>query len=186
MRAGQNRRKRAAVNVVQRRRADQLQQRLAHILQPDAGIANRRRRHARASHYQGNVVRLLKGDDVLAVQPMRAEKISVIRCHHHDCVFKLLRNVHPLQQTPELLVDLADGGVIAGRGLRGVPDPSVAPDLRRPPVQIRLAAQVVVNVWLQRDRFDIILRERVFVAVEGVVRFGEADKTAPGRAFVQG
>ena len=37
-----------------------------------------------------------------------------------------------------------------------------------------------MEVWLQRDGVDIVLREGVFVAVEGVAGFGEADKAAPG------
>ena len=60
-----------------------------------------------------------------------------------------------------------------------------APHLRGPFVEIGLAAQVVVDVWLQRDRVYIVLCEGVLVAVEGVVGFGEADKTAPGRALGQ-
>ena len=39
--------------------------------------------HARPGHHEGYVVYFFKGADVLAVQPVRAEKFAVIRCHHH-------------------------------------------------------------------------------------------------------
>ena len=99
-----------------------------------------------------------------------------------DRVIELARGLDLVDEAAELVVDLGDGRVVAGRGFLLLALGHAREDALGLAVEVRSSGEVVVPVGLGLDGVDIVALEELTGGDVGVVGLGDANEAAPGLA----
>ena len=140
----QQRGERTRVTGVQRSAPGQFQQSRSQVVQSYPGQRLASTGDTGAGCHQRDAVDFLGGGEVLAIEAVRSQQLTVIGGEDHQGSIELASCLHAVDEAAELLVDLGDGGVVASGGLASLSVAHVGEYSGRFPVDAGPALQVVV------------------------------------------